>query len=273
LGFELKQLNFDLSDFDDLDNFALLARQDYNLGNPGQWFGSFRGGLYGFQSRIYGLVEHFSQVHGWITRARFPHEVEYHLVSSFFFMDSAIECFVFAINALGYASKPELFRDITSRRGLAQIKPSDVYGNFTRHEGRSITVEGYCETFPTVQEYWKGKGELISSIVNHHDVSKHRQTIFTGGMSRTDAPKDFYESIGVPDDPAARAIFWPMKEILLQSDPKQPSHENDPSTSSAKQTFEDLTFDYQEFILVTGALALKDARNNISLKHKKLLNN
>ena len=38
-------LNFDLQAFHELDEFSLLARQDYNYGNKNDWFGAFRGGL------------------------------------------------------------------------------------------------------------------------------------------------------------------------------------------------------------------------------------
>ncbi len=37
-------LDFDLHAFDELDQFALLACQRYNLGNDTDWFGTFRGG-------------------------------------------------------------------------------------------------------------------------------------------------------------------------------------------------------------------------------------
>ena len=47
-------LNFDQSGGTLLDDFALLATQDYNLGKKNDWFGHFRGGLYGHYSRLTG---------------------------------------------------------------------------------------------------------------------------------------------------------------------------------------------------------------------------
>jgi hypothetical protein len=41
-------VHFDSKPFESLDQLALLACQDYNLGGTGDWFGEFRGGLYGF---------------------------------------------------------------------------------------------------------------------------------------------------------------------------------------------------------------------------------
>jgi hypothetical protein len=52
-------VQFDLSPFEALDQLALLARQDYNLGGAGDWFGEFRGGLYGFYARMYGVQRHY----------------------------------------------------------------------------------------------------------------------------------------------------------------------------------------------------------------------
>lgn len=56
--------------FESLDRLALLARQDYNLGGVGDWFGDFRGGLYGFYARLYGLQRHYFEVHEWLPRVR-----------------------------------------------------------------------------------------------------------------------------------------------------------------------------------------------------------
>ena len=41
-------LQLDVGPLDDLDQFSLLACQAYNFGNTTDWFGNFRGGLYGF---------------------------------------------------------------------------------------------------------------------------------------------------------------------------------------------------------------------------------
>jgi hypothetical protein len=58
-------LEFDLSSYKDLDNFALLANQSYNLGDNDDWFGQFRGGLYGLYNRILGVKIHYREVHSW----------------------------------------------------------------------------------------------------------------------------------------------------------------------------------------------------------------
>jgi len=58
-------LDFDLSSYDALNNFALLADQEYNLGGKGDWFGCFRGGLYGLYARVLGVKVNYCTVHSW----------------------------------------------------------------------------------------------------------------------------------------------------------------------------------------------------------------
>ena len=99
-------LQFDSAPFEALDQLALLARQDYNLGGAGDWFGEFRGGLYGFYGRLHGVQIHYSEVHAWLPRARIPTDTEYQLTTILFQMDSALECLTFALNALGWAAQP-----------------------------------------------------------------------------------------------------------------------------------------------------------------------
>ena len=122
-------LTFNLGSYQKLDEFALLSCQAYNYGNDTDWFGSFRGGLYGAYSRIHGICSHYHAVHAWMPRPRFPSETEYHLASLFFNMDSFIECITYALNALGYcASGNQNFWDITSERELRRISPCDILG-------------------------------------------------------------------------------------------------------------------------------------------------
>src|SRR5215813_960072 len=57
-------VHFDSEPFESLDQLALLACQDYNLGGESDWFGEFRGGLYGFYARLYGEVIIPKSTHG-----------------------------------------------------------------------------------------------------------------------------------------------------------------------------------------------------------------
>lgn len=112
------EVHFDTRAMEALDQFALLASQSYNLGDPGAWFGSFRGGYQGFNVRLYAVENHYAELHAWHLRRRWHLEQEYQLASILFGLDSALECFVFAMNAFGYAARPAEFVDITSHKAL-----------------------------------------------------------------------------------------------------------------------------------------------------------
>jgi hypothetical protein len=251
--------------YDKLDQFALLARQDYNIGDNADWFGTFRGGLYGFYARLHGIVVHYWEVHAWLPRPRSPSETEYHLASLMFNMDSALECLTFALNALGFAQAPSAFRDVGDPSALKRISPSDILGNSVTTPPRE-PLSGYSQVFPQVQSLWQSHRTMMNLIVEQHDVSKHRQTIFVGGMARLDPPGGFYEALGIPDNPSLRARFWPMAEIILKKDPKLPSASRTPQTVEEQVLLETLVPEFANFVSECGALAFADARANMPLK-------
>lgn len=251
----------------ELDKFALLACQGYNLGNSTDWFGSFRGGLFAFHWRVFGVNRHFQEVHAWVPRPRNLAEAEYHLASIFFHMDSALECFVFALNALGNSAAPNDFRDITSESALRQIAPSDITGTAKRPP-----LPGYRAFFPTLQAEWNTQATLLAIIVDQHDVSKHRETIFVGGQMRMYRPPGFFENLGIQNNPTAQAFFSPMGEIILKRDPKRPRARRGAQQQSSQVLLEDICNDFCAFINRSCELALADAKANITLVHSHFLN-
>lgn len=262
-------LKFDLQAFHELDEFALLACQTYNYGNENDWFGAFRGGLYGSYARIHGIVTHYYAVHTWAPKPRLPTETEYHLASAFFNMDSAIECVTFALNALGFCAAPTSFRDVTESTAIRKVSPYDILGKDDVNPPQP-GLGGYSRLFPSVQQYWKSCDKMLSTVFEQHDVSKHRETIYEGGMHRTDdPPPGFYDSLGVSDDAsqiAQRALFWPMKEIILKHEPKTPHVKRISQPRENHVLLETIVPQFRDFILETGLLALRDARRNIELK-------
>ena len=84
-----------------------------------------------------------------------------------------------------------------------------------------------------------------------------------------DPPEGFYEALGIPDDPAKRALFWPMAEIILKDDPKLPTVARTPKPVRNGQLLEDLVPQFADFINKTGGVALQDARSTIPLKEPK----
>jgi hypothetical protein len=268
-------VNFDSGPFESLDQLALLSCQDYNLGNAGDWFGEFRGGLFGFYSRIHGVKRHYAEVHEWLPRLRTPTETEYHLASIFFQMDSAIECLTFALNALGWASEPTGFRNVTDAVALKDVAPRDVFGDPTRPKPIAPKQSGYAVIFPSLQALWHSQGRLIAQIRDLHDVSKHRKTIYVGGQGQLDAPAGFYESLGIPaesnnqDHSTLRTLLSPAAEIILKPDPKIPSHARPTPSVRPSDLLEDLVPSFAVFVSNSGSAALADAQTNVPLKIKQ----
>lgn len=264
-------LDFDLTVYTKLDNFALLAWQEYNLGNDTDWFSAFRGGYYGFNSRIHGVKLHYNLVHSWIPQLRLPVEIEYHIASILFNMDSAFECLIYALNALGNSVSSENFRDITSRRQLSDITPRDILGIPSAKSSKEQPMKGYTEIFPDTQKYCMASRSLIQTIVELHDVSKHREAIFVGSRKRDDPPPSFFESLGIADDSIAMTLCCPWAEILFPLDPKAPKVDRTPAERHEYPTLEDLAEKFVEFIHQFGRLAFEDSNANIHLAHREFL--
>ena len=104
-------------------------------------------------------------------------------------------------------------------------------------------------------------------IFEQHDVSKHRETIFTGGKCRSDPPVDFYESVGIDARNSSQTVlFWPMEEVIIKRKPKMPRRDRTPHPVEGRVLLEELVPEFKIFVEETGRLAVTDARNNIKLK-------
>lgn len=264
------EVQFDILAFQKLDRLALLARQDYNLGGNGDWFGEFRGGLYGMYDRLYGVQLHYFEVHAWLPRHRFV-EGDYHLASILFQMDSALECLAFALNALGWIVMPDGFRDVTDAKAMKQISPRDILGEPT---GTSSIApkSGYAKVFPNLQRAWQGQTQLIGQIRDLHDVSKHRKTLPVNGQLRSDPPDGFREALGIPEDAPPHTLwqFSPMAEIILRHDPKEPEVQRRSKPAKQGELLEDIVPIFAGLIRSSGVAALADAHANVPLKEKNL---
>jgi len=261
-------LEINVEPLDELDQFALLACQVYNFGNTTDWFGNFRGGLYGFYSRIYGVKNHYSQVHSWLPKPRLPVEIEWHVASIFFGMDSAIECFVFMLNALGDGTTPKSFRDITDATALRRVAPNDVLGNPAASRP-TPPLSGYGMVFPSLQSHWQSHQSLIRTIMEQHDASKHRYTTYRGGMMRKDdPPPGFFEYFGARNDPTKRMLLTPHAEIIVTRDPKQPKSDRTPTAYEDRVVMEAIVAEFCDFIRQSCVLAVDDAKAKINLHYK-----
>lgn len=266
------KLSFDLTPLGPLDEFALLAAQEYNLGDASNWFYYFRSGIQGLEARLYGVALHFYEVHAWRPRIRSHTETEYNLSSILFNMDSAIECFVFAMNALGAAVEPKLFLDVSDYGKLTRIAPGNVLGKYDNSGTQTRPpLLGYEKYFPELQKYWQDQREFLDLITEQHDVSKHRSRILAGGSIRKDPPPGFFEQLGIPDDRSLRHRFHPMEEIILNAQPKTPVTQRKSIPFEQIANLEALADAFRRFTNETCMKALSDAKSNIKLRHSTFL--
>jgi len=250
-----------------LDRFALTACQHYNFGNTANWFFSFRGGYFGVMSRVRGLHQHSRSLHEWsLQETRLLSHQEHDIATMLFCMDSALECFVFMLNALGQAVDKPGFRDVASDSGLRRIGPDDILG------ARKPPLDGYLRYFPSLQSYWARNSVLVAQIFENHDVTKHRQQAGITGTSRLDAPLGFYEALGLPDDPLIRATKGPappMKTVLVPKRPKLPIDQR-PLSNSEWISLEEIEREFYTFIGESFCLGLQDAQKTIVLNDSTL---
>jgi hypothetical protein len=68
----------------------------------------------------------------------------------FFGMDSAIECFVFAMNAAGYLKTPTGFCDVTTPEGLKRIRPDNIDSGNSNDKKNPLPA--YATVFPILGE-------------------------------------------------------------------------------------------------------------------------
>jgi hypothetical protein len=258
-------LTFDLHPLAHLDQFGLLATQIYNLGNRRNWFYYFRAGAQAVDSRVYGIELHYHELHAWLPKRRNRAETEYHLASLLFNMDSVVECFVYMMNALGYAADPPSFKDITDEKALRAIAPRNVIGDATHPP-----IVGYARFFPNVQTLWNDNRALIELIMEQHDVSKHRFALSLSGKHRNDPPPRFFEVLNI--DPRFKYEFSPMEEILLETEPKKHFDQRTGSRAyeDAKK-LEPVAEEFAAFINASCGLVLEDATNHIELPYYHFL--
>ncbi len=268
-------LQFDLSTYGKLETFARQANKADNLGDKGDWLNHFLRGLEGLRARVLGVEIHYSAVHSWelVALPGIPFQMiephlykvtEYHLSTILFNMDSAIECIVFLLNALGYAVDPVKFKDVTSEQELREIAPWNILGR--RIRSKIEFVKGYEHYFPTLKGHWHENQDLILKIFEQHNVSKHRSAIFEAGGRRMDPPPDFFERLGIKDR-AQQIVVSPFGEIGLPSEPKIPWRQRKCLKCQNTDKLEDVAKKFQTFINMSGVKALGDAQKTIKLDY------
>jgi hypothetical protein len=195
---------------------------DRAVGDHDNWLLTYRDGLRGMLARIKAVDRDFVALHRYQEEAEAlgaelnPNdwllECESRAGVILFGMDSSLECFVFALNALGFARARDQFCDITDARSLRQIGPANILGR-TRGNPRP----GYDRYFPRVKALWEQHRDFLARIFEYHDASKHRSALATGGQ---------------------RGV------LHLREDPKQPGS----LLSSTSHTLQSISHEYGQFM-------------------------
>jgi hypothetical protein len=173
-------------------------------------------------------------------------------------MDSAFECWLFALNALGFGVDPSSFASMTKTSGLRRVRPEAIFG------APKAEIVGFAKTYPSVGELWKTHAQDIRLIMDSHDVSKHRSATFSGGQMRMDAPPDFLASVpGLSR--TEMLIGGPMSKITLPRNPKLPMSQR-PSDLAHWTDLKDLKGCFDAVMTNTVELAVMDVRANVALK-------
>jgi hypothetical protein len=206
---------------------------DPRIGDYDNWLLTFRHGLRGMLARIQAVDREYLALHRF--QREFPKDgnpnewaigCESHAAVIFFAMDSAIECLVFALNAIGFVKSKADFCDITDPRALRQISPKNILGGGLTD--KQNPRPGYQRYFPRLTQHVKANEALLASIFEHHDVSKHRSGIVTGG------------NIGI---------------TYIRDNPKLPGS----GASSTTETLESLAHEFQKFLDAALPIAIEEA--------------
>lgn len=264
-------LLFNLEPFKELDQFALLCDQEYNFGDRDDWFSCFRSGYFGFISRTVGVQQSYRSAHAVRPlSSNSTRSIDADLGNLFFNMDSCIECLVFALNAVGYGTIGMGFRNVSDERELARIAPKDVVGNANANPLVN-PLSGFTAVFPSLVQYWQSKMTLLTIVIDQHDVSKHRRTIYLGGQGGFE-DSDGALTVSDPVSPDRfMVLLHRMKEIHLEPNPKIPRSKKPPFTHADMLHLEQLVPTFVKIINKTGQLALADARQNIHPNHTEFL--
>lgn len=98
----------------------------------------------------------------------------------FFAMDSSLECFTFALNALGYLVRPADFIDITNDKKLKHITPANLLDP-PMENNKKQSIYGACQRlFPQIGAHWSANRDLVTTIIEYHDATKHRHSAVVG---------------------------------------------------------------------------------------------
>jgi hypothetical protein len=98
----------------------------------------------------------------------------------FFAMDSSLECFAHALNALGYLLSPSEFLDITVDEKLRRITPANLFDPPSKGNASYSAYPACLKWFPRICCHWSANRSLLAQIIEYHDATKHRHSVVVG---------------------------------------------------------------------------------------------
>ena len=98
----------------------------------------------------------------------------------FFAMDSSLECFAYALNALGCLLSPSEFLDITADERLRRITPANLFDPPSKGNAGHSAYAVCLKWFPRICGHWSANRPLLAQIIEYHDATKHRHSVVVG---------------------------------------------------------------------------------------------
>jgi hypothetical protein len=98
----------------------------------------------------------------------------------FFAMDSSLECFAHAVNALGYLLSPAEFLDIRADEKIRRITPANLFDPPSKGNVGHSAYPACLKWFPRICGHWSANRSLLAGIIDYHDASKHRHSVVVG---------------------------------------------------------------------------------------------
>ncbi len=165
----------------------------------------------------------------------------------FFAMDSSLECFTNALNALGYLLDPGGFIDITDHAKLKRITPTNLLDQPTAHSSKFSAYPACSGRFPKICDHWSVNRNLLAVIIEYHDATKHRHSVSVG------------QTPGYPYHVIKMDPKQPMKDVIF-----------DPWTGhvayDTEQSLQSITARYHNFIIEWLRIARQELESVFGLK-------
>lgn len=244
---------------DALDDLALAACQSSNFGDRGSWFLCFRLAISGMLSRRAGADRHYRILTEWVAAVPLR-DHEHELAVCLFCMDSAVECWVFALNAIGFGVGTASFLDVSDHKALRRISPENIIGIPEKR------IAGYDVLFPNLAQLWRRNEADIRMIMSNHEVAKHRHSNFWGGHHREDPPPELLQAFGVRSSTELPFPLQPMRQVLLPRQPKLPLRDL-PGDLAHWVELQEIKDHFDNLMKQTAEIALNDLRSKVVLPH------